>query len=381
MKVIKLYNKISPKGLGLFGEGFSCSADAENYDGILVRSADLHGEKFPESLRAIARAGAGTNNIPVSECTDKGICVFNTPGANANGVKELAICAVLLSARRIVQGAEWVKADPEKNVPAVETEKKRFAGCEIAGKTLGVFGLGAIGVITANAASALGMKVIGYDPYLSVKAALSLTPGTKIAKSPDELYAASDFITFHIPATAATKGVICAESIGKMKPGAAVINLSRDLIAVASDVKEALDSGRLSAYVTDFPVIELAGCENAIMIPHLGASTEESEENCAVMAVEQIAEYLENGNVKNSVNFPALRLAPLGKNRYSAAFLSESVAEKKLGDIIAPFGVAARETACRDGLTYTLFETEKPLSKEAIGEFHTSEGKIRLNTF
>ncbi|MBQ3791844.1 MAG: 3-phosphoglycerate dehydrogenase [Clostridia bacterium] len=380
MKTVRLYNKISPKGLEVLPDGFVCSGDCENYDAILVRSANLLEETFPSSLKAVARAGAGTNNIPTDRLSQSGVCVFNTPGANANSVKELAVCALLLCARRISQGIAWVKSDPASTVPAVEKEKSRFAGHEIKGKTLSVFGLGAIGVLVANAAESLGMKVVGYDPYLSVRAAHSLSPDVKIVSDLDELFSAGDYITFHVPATPETRGIICEKNFAKMKDGVAIVNLSRGDLANASDVAKGLSSGKISAYATDFPSVEFASEENAVLIPHLGASTEEAEENCAVMAAEELTDYLLRGNVRNSVNYPALTLPSYGKNRYSLLSVSKEAEEKAL-ETAGEASVAARASAERKGLFYTIFETEKPLGEGAKEQIRKTDGAVRLTEF
>ena len=265
----------------------------------------------------IARAGAGVNNIPLDKCTKEGIVVFNTPGANANGVKELAVCALLLASRDIVAGIEWVgtlKDDPDA-AKTVEKNKSKFAGCELQGKTLGVIGLGAIGGLVANIAVRLGMKVVGCDPYLSVDAAWNLNHNITHAASYEEVYKVADYITIHVPATADTKGMINAATMANMKDGVKIINLSRDSLVKSADMIEALASGKVSRYVTDFATPELIGVQGAILIPHLGASTEESEDNCAVMAALQMDDYLQNGNIKNSVNFPALSMARSGDTR------------------------------------------------------------------
>ena len=307
---IKTLNKISPAGLSVLDKTrFSVSDDVENEDGILVRSADMHEYQFPDSLRAIARAGAGTNNIPIDRCSQAGVVVFNTPGANANAVKELVLCALLLASRKITAGAEWVKAqagagaDVEK---VVEKGKSQFVGPEIAGKTLGVIGLGAIGVQVANIATKLGMTVYGYDPFLSVDAALSLSRMVHRAMDLETIYKNCDYITLHVPQTPETRGMINEDAFHMMKGGVRVINLARGGLVNDDDMLTALESGKVSAYVTDFPNNKILQGKNVIAIPHLGASTPESEENCAVMAAQELKDYLENGNIKNSVNLPTL---------------------------------------------------------------------------
>jgi D-3-phosphoglycerate dehydrogenase len=311
MTEIKLLNKIDKTGTDVFDKSkYSLSETHENPDGILVRSASMHDMEFGSNLRAIARAGAGVNNIPLDRCAEKGIVVFNTPGANANGVKELAIAAMLLASRNIIGGVNWVstlKGQPEVG-KLVEKGKSKFTGPELKGKTLGVIGLGAIGGMVANAAYGLGMEVVGCDPYITVNAAWSLSRAVAKAENYDEIYEKSDYITLHVPSVPTTKNLINKETIAKMKDGVRIINLSRDDIVNSADIIEALASGKVAAYVTDFPTDELIGVENVITIPHLGASTPESEENCAYMAAQQMVDYLENGNVRNSVNYPEIIL-------------------------------------------------------------------------
>ena len=308
---IKTLNKISPAGLSVLDQTrYSISGDVENEDGILVRSADMHEYEFPDALRAIARAGAGTNNIPIERCSEAGIVVFNTPGANANAVKELAVCGMLLASRKITQGAAWVKeqagagADVEK---VVEKGKSQFVGPELSGKMLGVIGLGAIGVQVANIATKLGMTVFGYDPFLSVDAALSLSRLVHRAMDLETIFKNCDYITLHVPQTPETRGMINEDAFHMMKGGVRVINLARGGLVNDDDMLTALESGKVSAYVTDFPNNKILQGKNVIAIPHLGASTpDESEENCAVMAAQELKDYLENGNIKNSVNLPTL---------------------------------------------------------------------------
>ena len=315
-------NAISPKGLDkLPGENFAVSGDILNPDGIIVRSADMHEYNFPDSLLCVARAGAGTNNIPLDKCAEKGIVVFNTPGANANAVKELVIAALLLASRKIVEASEWtktLKGQPDMD-KLVESGKKKFAGPEITGKKLGVLGLGAIGVLVANAALALGMEVIGYDPYLSVQSAWHISGQVELAKSIEEVVSQSDYVTIHTPLNDSTKGMINAELLKKFKKGARLINIARGGLVDPVAVAEALDNGTLAKYVADFAAEELLGKENVITLPHLGASTPESEENCAVMAAQELKEYIEYGNIKNSVNFPNCEAPYTGKARVTIA--------------------------------------------------------------
>ena len=308
---VKLYNKISKVGLeNLDPAKYTCSEDFTDYDAVLVRSAKLHDVEFPKNLKCIARAGAGVNNIPLDRCAQEGIVVFNTPGANANAVKELVVCALMLASRKIVQGANWVKslAGTPDIGPAAEKGKSTYAGPEISGKRLGVIGLGAIGVKVANAAVGLDMEVWGYDPYLSVDGALALSRSVKHVTELDQIFANCDYITIHVPLTPDTKNTICEESIAKMKDGVRIINLARGELVDVAAMAKALESGKVAAYVSDFASDEILAQENAITLPHLGASTPESEDNCAKMAVKEVSDYLETGTIRNSVNFPNLKV-------------------------------------------------------------------------
>ena len=309
MKNILLLNKISKIGLNVLDtDAYACSDSVANPDAIMVRSAAMHDMDIPQSVIAIARAGAGVNNIPIEKCTDAGIAVFNTPGANANAVKELVIAGLLLSSRKIAQGIDWAKTLAGKDDAAklVEKGKSQFVGPEIEGKTLGIIGLGAIGILVANAAVGLGMNVVGFDPYISVDGAWGLSRAVKHAKTIDEIFAVSDYITIHVPLNDSTKNTVCADSIAKMKDGVRILNFARGGLVNNDDIKAALASGKVSCYVTDFPDASVIGVENVIAIPHLGASTPESEDNCAVMAAKEIKAYIEDGNVINSVNFPCV---------------------------------------------------------------------------
>ena len=323
MYKIQTLNKIAACGLErLPRDNYETASEIGHPDGILVRSQEMHNLEFPTSLLAIARAGAGTNNIPIAKATEKGIVVFNTPGANANAVKELVLAAMLLSSRRIYQGLAWsqsLKGKGDEVPELVEKGKAQFVGPEIEGKTLGVIGLGAIGVMIANAANALGVKVIGYDPYISVEAAWKMNTAVRKAPSLDALVAESDYITIHVPLTPETKGLFNKERLARTKKGARIINLSRSGLVDNTALKAELASGRLGGYVTDFPEEDLLGVDNILAIPHLGASTPEAEDNCAIMAADQMREYLERGNIKNSVNFPAAEMAPTGKTRVTIA--------------------------------------------------------------
>jgi D-3-phosphoglycerate dehydrogenase len=320
---IQTLNKIAMIGLdGFARDNYEIASEILNPDAILVRSADMHSMTLPPSVKAIGRAGAGVNNIPVDQCSKRGIVVFNTPGANANGVKELVLAGLLLSSRRIVPGIEWVRTlkGKGKEVGAlVEKGKNDFVGPEIKGKKLGVVGLGAIGVMVANDALALGMEVAGYDPYISVEAAWGLARTVRRATSLDMLLAQSDYITLHVPLMDQTKGMLNRDKFALMKKGVRIVNLARGGLVKNADLLEALKAGAVGCYVTDFPDDDLLDVPNVIPIPHLGASTPEAEDNCAIMAVEQVRDFLESGNVKNSVNFPACALPVMGRNRIVVA--------------------------------------------------------------
>ena len=307
MYQIAYLNKISPKGTALWTSDYQESQEIENADAVLVRSAAMHDMEFSDKLTAIARAGAGVNNIPLDRCAEKGIVVFNTPGANANGVKELAICGMLLGSRDIVGGIRWVQSiKSEGDIgKKVEKGKSQFAGNEIAGKSLGVIGLGAIGGPLANAAVGLGMNVYGYDPYISINAAWHLNSKIIPVKTVEEIYRNCDIITVHVPLLDSTRKMINADAIAMMKPGVILLNFARDLLVDDDALEPALKSGQVKRYITDFPNDRTANMEGVVAIPHLGASTEESEDNCAMMAIRQVMDYLENGNIKNSVNYPA----------------------------------------------------------------------------
>ena len=305
-------NKIAAVGTSRLGDNYTYGDDVQNPDAVLVRSAAMHDMQFADNLLAIARAGAGTNNIPKDVCSEKGIVVFNTPGANANAVKELVIAGLLLSSRRVMEGADWaktLKGNGDAVGKMVEKGKSQFVGPEIKGKTLGVIGLGAIGILVANCAVALGMDVIGFDPFMSVTNALKLNPAVKLMKSGEDVMVNCDYLTIHVPLTADTKDMVDADMIAKMKDGVRILNFSRDGLVNSTAVLEAVKSGKVAKYVTDFATDDIIGEENIICLPHLGASTPESEDNCAVMACDELKEYLENGNIINSVNYPALSLA------------------------------------------------------------------------
>lgn len=308
MYKIKLMNKISKVGTDLFGQQYQIGEDIESEDGILVRSASLHDYQFPSTLLAIARAGAGVNNIPIDQCSEQGIVVFNTPGANANAVKELVICALFLSSRQIVEGIDWVKTlkGQEGVGKLVEKGKSQFVGPEIDGKKLGIIGLGAIGVHVANAAIKLGMEVYGYDPYISVDAAWGMSKWVKNAQNMDTIFSECDYITLHAPSTPETKAMINQESIAKMKDGVRIINFARADLVDSQAVLEGIQKGKIKKYITDFATDDIIDQKDVIVMPHLGASTPESEDNCAIMAVKEMQDYLENGNITHSVNLPSV---------------------------------------------------------------------------
>ena len=326
MYQIKTYNKISAAGLQVFDNTlYTCGDDVAAPQGAIVRSAALHEEAFPQSLLAIARAGAGTNNIPVDRCAEEGIVVFNTPGANANAVKELVLLGLLISSRRVVPALQWaqgLKGNGAEVGKMVEKGKSAFVGPEIQGKTLGVIGLGAIGELVANAALKLGMTVVGYDPFLSVKAALALSPHVQVAADAKTVYEQADYITLHVPYNAETKGTICAESLAQMKDGVRILNFARGELVDTESMLSALESGKVACYVTDFPNDAVLGNEKIVALPHLGASTPESEDNCATMAAAELIDYIENGNITHSVNLPdasmpkssAVRVCVIHKN-------------------------------------------------------------------
>ena len=365
-------NKISPNGTDRLGADYNVGDAVENPAAVLVRSASMHEMEMPESLLAIARCGAGTNNIPKDACADKGIVVFNTPGANANAVKELVLTGLLLSSRKVVEGIEWAKT-LKGNGDAVgkmaEKGKGQFVGPEIHGKTLGVIGLGAIGILVANAAVALGMKVVGYDPFLSVGNALKLDPSVKVYPTVDDVVTVSDYVTVHVPLLPDTKDLINAETIAKMKDGVRILNYSRDGLVNTQAVLEAIKSGKVSKYVTDFATDDVLAEDGVICMPHLGASTPESEDNCAMMAADQIMEYLERGNIVNSVNYPNVTMAKSGAVRYCVLFKNTDDAVKNITAAVS--GVKAIEAKTRGAYGYAIADADDDASKaalEALGE-------------
>lgn len=379
---IQTLNKISKIGLSRLGDNYSCADDMANPDAILVRSASMHDMEMPESLLAIARAGAGVNNIPLDKCSEQGIVVFNTPGANANAVKELVIAGLFMSSRKITAGIEWaktLKGNGDAVGKMVEKGKSSFAGPEIKGKTLGVIGLGAIGVLVANAAIALGMDVIGYDPYLSVHGALQLSKHVHHVVSLDEVFANCDYITVHVPLTPDTKNIICAENIAKMKDGVRILNYSRADLCNSADVLAALESGKVSSYVTDFATDELLGVDGVIAMPHLGASTPESEDNCAKMAADEIKDYLENGNITNSVNFPAAKMARTGEVRYCVLHKNIPAVLQSILAFVSEQGanVENMENKSRKDYAYTIIDVTGA-TKDLTANIKGVEGVIRV---
>ncbi len=378
---IQTLNKISPAGLNEFGAGYSVSEDGTAPDAVLVRSASMHDMEMPASLLAIARAGAGVNNIPVDKCAEDGIVVFNTPGANANAVKELAIATLLLASRDIVGGIAWAKTlEGDDVAKQVEKGKSNFAGHEIMGKTLGVIGLGAIGVNVANSAYTLGMKVCGYDPYMSVKSAWKLSRHVDIAVSLDEIYEKADIICIHAPLTNETKGFVNAESIAKMKDGVIIANLSRADLVNDADIEVALNDGKVAKYVTDFPNANTIKMKNCISIPHLGASTEESEDNCAYMAARQVIDYLENGNIVNSVNYPAVEMARSGASRVCICHKNVPGILNNITSVISAQGINVENmiNKSRGDFAYTMVDCASDISVEAEKVISAIEGVIRV---
>ncbi len=375
-------NKIAKCGTDAFDKAKYTVADAvENPDAIMVRSAAMHDMQFGNKLLAIARAGAGVNNIPVDRCAEEGIVVFNTPGANANAVKELVIAGLLLSSRKVTDAIDWVSTlkGQEDIGKKVEKGKSNFAGPEISGKTLGVIGLGAIGVLVANAAMSLGMKVIGYDPFLSVKAALSLKPGVKTVTDVNDLYAASDYITIHVPYNADTKGTICEKSIAVMKDGVRILNFARGELADTAAVLATVESGKIACYITDFPSDELIGVKNVICVPHLGASTPESEDNCAVMAASELIDYIENGNIRNSVNFPNAEMNAAGTK---ICVLHKNV-PAVISEITTILGKASINidnmiNASKKDYAYTLIDAAGNISEDIAAKLSAAENVIKV---
>ncbi len=380
---IKTYNKISKSGLSNFDDKYTIGDEVENADGAIVRSAALHDVEFPASLQAIARAGAGTNNIPIDRCSEQGIVVFNTPGANANAVKELVIAGLFISSRRVISGIEWAKTLKGNGAEVgklVEKGKSAFAGPEIKGKKLGVIGLGAIGVMVANAANSLGMKVYGYDPYLSVKSAWNLNHNAVYISDINEIFAECDYITIHVPLTESTKNLINKDTIAKMKDGVRILNFSRADLVNSTDLKAALEAGKVATYVTDFPTEDILDVDGIIAIPHLGASTPESEENCATMAAKELIDYIENGNIVNSVNLPETTMPRSGKNRVCVIHKNIPTILTKITSVISDDNVNIENllNKSRGNYAYTMLDIDDADLDALQTEIAAIEGIIRV---
>ena len=383
---VKLMNKIAKVGTDVLSkEKYEIGEKVENEDAILVRSAALHEMPFSENLKAIARCGAGVNNIPIEKCTKAGVVVFNTPGANANAVKELAIAALILASRDVIGGVEWVKTlQGQENVAkAVEAGKSAFVGHELAGKTLGVVGLGAIGGMVANAAISLGMSVMGYDPYITAKAAWSLAPSVKQASDYAEIFKICDYITLHVPATPQTKNMINEKTLAQMKDGVRILNLARADLVNATDLKNAIAAKKVAAYITDFPTEETVGVEGILAIPHLGASTVESEDHCAVMAAQQLDEFLTCGNIRNSVNFPTVGL-PRSENP-RICIMNDNI-PNMLSQITLAFSskninIENMANGSKGEVAYTILETNVPASGEIVQTLQAIDGVFNVRVF
>ena len=376
-------NPIAAVGLDLFSNAYEKTEDMNRADAVLVRSAAMHDMELPENLAAIARAGAGVNNIPLDKCADKGIVVFNTPGANANGVKELVFAGMLYASRDLIGGIEWClqNQNDENIAKTTEKQKKNFAGTEISGKKLGVIGLGAIGVLVANAAIHMGMEVYGYDPYISVNAAWNLSRSVKHISNVEDIYRECDFITIHVPLLDSTRKMISADAIAMMKPTAVVLNFSRDILVDEEAMVEALAAGKIKKYVSDFPNTTTVGAKGCIVTPHLGASTAESEDNCAIMAVREIRDYMENGNIVHSVNYPdcsmgacttAGRVAILHKN--VSGMISQY--STTLGN--AGLNIAGMANKSKGDYAYALIDVDSPLTDEVIEQLKGIEGVLKV---
>lgn len=378
---VDLLNKISEKGLTLFTDKYEYRADIPDPDGILVRSKEMKDMELPSSLKAIARAGAGVNNIPIDKCSDKGIVVFNTPGANANGVKELVILGMLLASRKVTEGIIWAKSlvgEGDKVPDMIEKGKSKFGGTEILGKKLGVVGLGAIGTMIANAAEGLGMEVWGYDPFLSLEAAWRLSRNTKKAPSLDKLLSECDFITLHVPQNKDTKGFINADKFAVMKKGAVILNFARGGLVDTPSLKKAIADGIVACYVTDFPDEEVIKTDKVIAIPHLGASTEESEENCAIMAAMQLMDFLENGNIKNSVNFPESSMERSGKQRLTISNKNTPGMIEKITHLLSESNINISDmiNKSKGNVAYNIIDVDCEINDDLVKKIKTIEGII-----
>ncbi|WP_448946211.1 phosphoglycerate dehydrogenase [Lachnoanaerobaculum sp.] len=383
MKKIHCLNAIASVGTDIFDENYEITDNINEADAIMVRSAAMGDMEFSKNLLAIARAGAGVNNIPLERCADAGIVVFNTPGANANGVKELVICGMLLAARDVVGGIEWTRSikDSDTISKDVEKGKKNFAGGEIKGKKLGVIGLGAIGAEVANAAASLGLEVLGYDPYISVNSAWRLSRKIKHITDINEIFKDCDYITLHVPLTNDNKGMIGKDSIAEMKDGVVILNFARDLLVDDDEMEKALESGKVARYVTDFPNTKSAKMEKAIVIPHLGASTQESEDNCAVMAANELVDYLENGNIKNSVNFPSCDMG-VCQAEGRVAILHKNI-PNMIGQITSAFAkngynISDLTNKSKASRAYTLIDIESKASEKLVDELNAIDGVLKV---
>ena len=379
---IQVLNNISPLGLGKFSnETYDVSSSDENPDAILVRSAKMHDMEIGDSLKAVGRAGAGVNNIPLEKMSDKGVVVFNTPGANANAVKELVISSMLLASRNICQGWDYVNKLPLENLKTtVEDGKKQYSGSELPGKTLGIVGLGAIGVEIANAASMLGMDVIGYDPSISKKNAWKISSEVEEALSLEELFSRSDFVSFHVPLVDATKNLLNAKRIALLPEGCVIINMSRDGIVDEDELIKSLDTGKVKYYVTDFPIDEKKNHDRVIALPHLGASTSEAEENCAIMIAKQVKDYLEHGNIVNSVNFPDSKMPRAGEERLAITHRNVPNMVRQITKEIAEEGanIVDMLNKSRGDFAYTLIDIEKEIPKTVIENIKQVEGILKV---
>ncbi|MGD0820193.1 MAG: phosphoglycerate dehydrogenase [Desulfomonilia bacterium] len=383
MYKIDLLNNISEKGLSLFTENYEYLAGISEPDGILVRSKEMKDMSLPSSVKAIARAGAGVNNIPIDTCSGKGIVVFNTPGANANGVKELVILGMLLASRKVTEGISWAKGlvgEGDKVPDLIEKGKSKFGGTEILGKKLGVVGLGAIGTIVANTAEGLGMEVWGYDPYMSIEAAWRLSRNTKRAASMDKLLSECDFISLHAPLNKDTRGSINADKFAVMKKGAVLLNFARRELVNTADLQKAVTDGIVSCYVTDFPDEALIKMDKCIAIPHLGASTEESEENCAIMAAMQLMDFLENGNIKNSVNFPESFLDRTGNQRLTISNQNSPGMIEKITHLLADskINIADMINKSKGNIAYNIIDIDGSVNDDLIKKIRSTEGVIAV---
>ena len=386
MYKVKTLNKIAKIGLDVFDDKYTYGDEVENPDGIILRSFNMHEMELPESLAAIARAGAGVNNIPIDKCSEKGIVVFNTPGANANAVKELVMAGLLLSSRKIVQGIEWAKTligEGDQVSKLVEKGKSSFAGPEIMGKTLGIIGLGAIGIRVANAAHALGMNVIGYDPYLSVDAAWKMTRAAEHAKTIDDVLAKSDYISIHVPATADTKGMFNADLFRKVKPGVRLLNFSRAELVDTEAVLKALEDGTVAEYVTDFATEELLKSDRVVVMPHLGASTPESEDNCAVMAAQELKNFLENGNIINSVNFPNCDMGKVCGSRITIAHKNIPAMISQISTVFTNDNINIENMVnkSRGDIAYTMIDTHSAVNDKILNDLKAIDGVIRVTLY